>query len=115
MWRALSAEWIHHVFYGTIIAWEAASCALIGLGAGRLWSARGQSLAAWQKAKHLAVLGLTLSLLQWYVAFIAVGGEWFLMWQSKIWNGQDAAFRMFTVMGVSLIFLALRDEELPAA
>ena len=112
MWRALTPEWIHHAFYASIILWEATSCVLIGLGAWRLFKARGDSLAAWQKAKQLATIGLTLSLLQWYIAFIAVGGEWFLMWQSKIWNGQDAAFRMFTVMGISLIFLNLRDEEL---
>jgi len=35
-----------------------------------------------------------------------------LMWQSKTWNGQDAAFRMFAIMGVSLVFLSLRDDEL---
>jgi len=112
MWRALTPEWIHHAFYASIITWETAAGVLIGLGAWRLFKARGESLAAWQKAKQLATIGLTLSLLQWYIAFIAVGGEWFLMWQSKIWNGQDAAFRMFTVMGISLIFLNLRDEEL---
>jgi hypothetical protein len=27
------------------------------------------------------------------------------MWQSKIWNGQDAAFRMFACIGIVLIFL----------
>ena len=114
MWRALTAEWVHHAFYASIITWETMAGVLIGLGAWRLFKARGETLAAWQKAKQLATIGLTLSLLQWYIAFIAVGGEWFLMWQSKIWNGQDAAFRMFTVMGISLIFLNLRDEELPA-
>jgi len=111
MWRAIDAAWIHHAFYASIILWEAASCALIGLGACRLWRARAEPAATWQKTKNLATLGLTLSLLQWYVAFITVGGEWFLMWQSKIWNGQEAAFRMFAIMGLSLIFLNLRDDE----
>jgi predicted small integral membrane protein len=32
------------------------------------------------------------------------------MWQSKTWNGQEAAFRMFTMMGISLLFLILGDE-----
>jgi predicted small integral membrane protein len=58
---------------------------------------------------------LTLSLLQWYVAFISVSGEWFLLWQSRTWNGQDAAFRMFAMMGLSLVFLSLRDDDLAAA
>jgi predicted small integral membrane protein len=43
------------------------------------------------------------------VAFISVGGEWFLMWQSKTWNGQDAAFRMFVVLGIILVYLSLPE------
>jgi len=34
----------------------------------------------------------------------------FLMWQSKTWNGQEAAFRMFTIVGIVLIFLVQKDE-----
>jgi predicted small integral membrane protein len=49
-------------------------------------------------------------MLQWYIAFLTVGAEWFLMWQSPSWNGQEPAMRMFLVMGVSLIFLMQRDE-----
>jgi len=37
------------------------------------------------------------------------------MWQSKIWNGQDAAFRMFACIGIILILLVLPDAELPAS
>ena len=114
MWRALPNPALHHAFYDSIILWEAVTCALVGAGTWRLWRARAAPAAAWQRAKSLATLGLVLSLLQWYVAFIAVGGEWFLMWQSKIWNGQEAAFRMFTIVGVTLVFLSLRDDE-PAA
>ena len=33
------------------------------------------------------------------------GVEWFLMWQSKIWN----AFRMFTIVGV--VFLVVVQRE----
>jgi predicted small integral membrane protein len=47
----------------------------------------------------------------WLVAFLSVGGEWFLMWQSKMWNGQDAAFRVFTVVGILLLLLAQPDTE----
>lgn len=113
LWRAVKSPVAHHLFYATIILWEAVAGGLIGLGTWRLWQARQLSLAAWQRAKSLAVVGLTVSLLQWYVAFLSVGGEWFLMWQSKIWNGQDAAMRMFVVMGLGLVFLCQRDEELP--
>ncbi|HTX16486.1 MAG TPA: DUF2165 family protein, partial [Candidatus Baltobacteraceae bacterium] len=69
------------------------------------------SAEAFNRAKNLAVVALTLGLLQWSVAFLSVGGEWFLMWQSKSWNGQDAAFRMFTVIGIILLLVAMKDEE----
>jgi predicted small integral membrane protein len=48
-------------------------------------------------------------MLQWFVAFLCVGAEWFLMWQSKSWNGQEAAFRMFAVEGVVLVVLLLPE------
>jgi predicted small integral membrane protein len=112
MWRAISHPMLYRLGYAGIILWEAGCGVLIGLGVGRLWGARKASAAEWKKAKTLAAVGLTLSLTQWYAGFVAIGGEWFLMWQSKIWNGQDAAFRMFGMMALSLIFLALPDSEL---
>jgi predicted small integral membrane protein len=66
---------------------------------------------AFHQAKRVSIVALTLSLLMWLVAFLAVGGEWFLMWQSKTWNGQDAAFRMFTVVGIVLLVVAQPDSE----
>jgi predicted small integral membrane protein len=47
----------------------------------------------------------------WFVVFLSVGGEWFLMWQSRTWNGQDAAFRMFTVIGIILLLLIQPEAE----
>jgi predicted small integral membrane protein len=31
------------------------------------------------------------------------------MWQSKTWNGQEAAFRMFAVEGIVLVVLLLPE------
>lgn len=33
------------------------------------------------------------------------------MWQSKAWNGQDAASRMFTVVGIVLLLVAQHEGE----
>ncbi len=109
MWRAIENPFIHHLFYISIILWEALALVVISVGALKLWTARAGSLEAFQKAKEWAAAGLTISLLQWYIAFISVGAEWFLMWQSQSWNGQDAAMRMFLMMGVSLIFLMQKE------
>jgi predicted small integral membrane protein len=112
MWRSIHSPVIYHVFYAGIILWESVACVLLFAGAWKLWSARGLGAVPFNRAKQLATLGLTLNLLQWSVAFLSVGGEWFLMWQSKIWNGQTAAGRMFDVVALTLIFVAMRDDEL---
>jgi predicted small integral membrane protein len=35
------------------------------------------------------------------------------MWQSKEWNGQEAAFRITTVILAVLIFVSLPDGDVP--
>jgi predicted small integral membrane protein len=110
MWRAIHSPPIHTAFYIAIIAWEALTMILCWSGGARM-AAAVASAEAFGRAKNLAIVALTLSLLQWSVAFLSVGGEWFLMWQSKTWNGQDAAFRMFTVNGIVLLLVAMKDEQ----
>ena len=110
-WRAFTAPAMHHAFYAAIILWEFAAGVLLAVGAGKLWQARAGSAASWQQAKAFAIAGLVLSMLQWFVAFLTIGGEWFLMWQSATWNGQNAAFRMFACFGLILVFLNQRDDE----
>jgi len=110
MYRSITAPLAHKAAYAGIICWEAFCCALIGSGTLKLWKARRAPQADWKKAKGLASLGLVAILVQFFFGFMTVGGEWFLMWQSRVWNGQDAAFRLFTFMGISLIFLNQADE-----
>ena len=112
MWRAIESPIIHHLFYWVIIFWELLAMTIIGFGVLKLWKNRFADAAVFNQSKDLAAMGLTVSLLQWFVAFLIVGGEWFLMWQSKTFNGQDAAMRVFIVMGICLIFLMLKDDEI---
>ena len=111
MWRAMKSPTVHTIFYITIIAWESITMLLCWWGGVRLARAARTTAAGFNQAKRTAIIALTISLLMWLVAFLTVGAEWFLMWQSKTWNGQEAAFRMFTVVGIILIFLALPDTD----
>jgi predicted small integral membrane protein len=111
MWRALPSPVFHLTFYLSIIAWEIATTILLWWGVVRLLGALRLPAVAFNGAKRIAVLSLTLSMLMWLVAFLSVGAEWFLMWQSKTWNGQDAAFRMFAVVGLVLLILLQPDVE----
>ena len=105
MWRALHPIWVHSVFYVAIILWEAATAFLLWVGVIRLYRARSAAPTTFNSSRRVAIAALTLSLTMWLVAFLAVGGEWFLMWQSHVWNGQQEAFRMFVVVGVILLIL----------
>jgi predicted small integral membrane protein len=111
MWRAMNSPAWHTVFYLAIITWEATTMVLAWWGGIRMARALRGPAAAFHQAKRLSIAALALSMLMWLVAFLSVGGEWFLMWQSKTWNGQDAAFRMFTVVGVVLLLVAQADAD----
>jgi predicted small integral membrane protein len=109
LWRAITSPVIHTAFYISIILWEAVAMGLCAFGGYKLLMVVKGTRQAFESAKQVAVVGLVLSMAQWFVAFISVGGEWFTMWQSEIWNGQDAAFRMFACIGIVLIFLYLPE------
>ena len=111
MWRAINTPALHTVFYLSIISWEALTMILCWWGASRMALALKGTAAAFQHSKRVAIAALTLGLLQWLVAFLAVGAEWFLMWQSKTWNGQEAGQRMFTVLGIVLLLVLQADAD----
>lgn len=111
MWRALPSPTIHLVFYLSIIAWEIATTILLWWGVVTLVRALRSSVALFHAAKRIPVTALVLSMLMWLIAFLSVGAEWFLMWQSHTWNGQEAAFRMFTVVGIVLLIVLQPETE----
>lgn len=110
MWRAINSPFIHHAVYSLIIFVEAAIAVLCWLGGLRLFKVINDS-TRFNEAKDIAILGLTLGMLLWFTGFITLGGEWFLMWQSKIWNGQQAAFRLVVIIGITLLYLIQPDGE----
>ena len=111
MWRAVNSPSLHTAFYVSIIGWEGATMLLCWWGAVQMARTLRAAETAFEVAKGWAIAGLTLGLLMWLVAFLSIGGEWFLMWQSKTWNGQEAAFRMFAVMGLTLLLVMQRERD----
>jgi predicted small integral membrane protein len=111
MWRAINSPAMHTLFYVTIIAWETVTMLLCWWGGVRLARSLRGTATDFDRSKSVAIGALTLGMLMWLVAFLSIGGEWFLMWQSKAWNGQEAAFRMFSVVGLVLLLVAQRDAD----
>ena len=115
MYRSITNPVLWRIAYALIIAAEGATGILFLAGAIRLIQVRNASGAVFNQAKALVVAGATLAFLVWFFGFMVVAGEWFAMWQSQTWNGQEAAFRFYTaVLGV-LIFVALPDNDLDGA
>jgi predicted small integral membrane protein len=111
MSRVLNQPSAHTIFYLSIIAWEFVTMILCWWGGLRMARVVRGTAVVFNHAKRISVIGLTSALLMWLVAFLTIGGEWFLMWQSKVWNGQEVAVRMFTVIGIVLLLIAQPDTE----
>jgi predicted small integral membrane protein len=111
MWRAIHSPALHLVFYCSIIVWETLNAVLCWWGAVALLRVLRGTDAEFQRAKRVGIAALTAGMLLWFVAFLSVGAEWFLMWQSKIWNGQEAAFRMFACEGIVLLVVMMAEPE----
>jgi predicted small integral membrane protein len=84
---------------------------LTWIGAIQLARVIRKPAAVFNSAKRFSIIAFTVGMLIWFVAFIGIGGEWFLMWQSKLWNGEETAFRIFVVSGIVFLLLALPDTE----
>lgn len=97
--------------YGGIIAAEGLTGLLLIVGACVLLAQLRSPAAAFNRAKAWAVAGLTVGFGLWFFGFLVVAGEYFAMWQSRTWDGREAAFRLTaTILGV-LIFVSLPDGD----
>jgi predicted small integral membrane protein len=112
MYRSITSPVLWQIFYALIIAAEGITGILFLAGAIRLIQARNAPAPIFNEAKGLVIAAATLAFLVWFFGFMVVAGEWFAMWQSQTWNGQEPAFRFYmAVLGV-LIFVALPDNDL---
>ncbi|GGX18765.1 membrane protein [Streptomyces malachitofuscus] len=97
MWRAITNEGVQDAAYVAIIVWETAA-ALVLLYGTWLWARRDHP-----RARRFSTYGLLMVMLLFGAGFMAIGGEWFAMWQSEDWNGLDAALRVFVLSGIVLL------------
>lgn len=112
MYRSITNPTVWTVGYWLIIFGEALTCLLFLIAAFKLWQARNGSGKEFNDAKGFVVIGATMGFLVWFLGFMVVGGEWFAMWQSSTWNGQEAAFKFYMTMLAVLIFVNQPDHDL---
>lgn len=109
--RAVTNKHIWKAAYAAIIAAEGLTCLLLCAGAVALLARLRAPAEAFNRAKLLAVAGLTVGFVIWFFGFQVVAGEYWAMWQSHAWNGQEAAFRFTMVILGVLIFVSLPEGD----
>ena len=111
MGRAITSPAIWTAAYWLIILAEASVGITLAIGAFRLVLAINGPAAAFNAAKTMTIVGVGLAFLLWFTGFTVSGGEWFAMWQSKVWNGQGAAFRFYMTLLALGIFVNQTDKD----
>ncbi|WP_414635832.1 DUF2165 domain-containing protein [Amycolatopsis sp.] len=105
MWRSIASPGLATTAYVLVIAWEAVTSVLL-LAGSVAWILRRPI------AKTLSAAGWLMQLVLFAGGFLAVGGEWFQMWQSPKWNGLESATRYLIVAAVGLVLVhSLRGKE----
>lgn len=118
MWRAITSPALVTIVYVAIIVWETVA-ALVLIAATVAWVRTLTGRGPVATARRLASIGWLMWLVLFAGGFVAIGGEWFQMWQSQDWNGLDAAMRNVIIAGVALILnhlpaLETADTRAPA-
>jgi predicted small integral membrane protein len=109
-YRAITSQPLQAVAYWLIIVAQMTAGVTCCAGAIRL--ARGRLVPqAYGAARTLAAAGLVLAFLLYFFGFVVVGGEWFDMWQSTVWNGQAKAV-MFVTCVMFVLVVLLQAEQI---
>lgn len=108
-WRSVTNPFFLHPMYWIVLAAETLSGWLCALGARRMWINRFAPDNWYETGKRPAIYGALIALSLWFGVFLVVGGEWFLMWQSKTWNALPTAYSLSAIYGLALLILLKRD------
>lgn len=113
-WRAIASPIAHRVAYALIILAEIATGLAFAVGTVAMWRGRRDSKAGFHRAKSLIAIGVIVGFVTWFIGFMTIGGEWFVMAHASEWDGQPSAFRFYiTVLVAGIYVLMDNDGDLP--
>jgi predicted small integral membrane protein len=112
LYRRLTSPALWNAAYCLIIVGEGLTALTLASAAIALARQLRSGAARFNQAKRFVFVGAALGFLVWYFGFMVVGGEWFQMWQSAKWNGQQPAFRFYLTILAVLIFVNQKDDDL---
>lgn len=111
-YRSITTPALWHLAYWGIIAGEGLTFLALLIGGVAMFRARNLSAETFEMSKKWAIIGGTMGFLVWFFGFMVVGGEWFAMWQSSTWNGQESAFKFYVAILGVMIFVNQPEREL---
>jgi predicted small integral membrane protein len=112
LYRRITSPALWQAGYGLIILGEALTGMALAIATISLARHLRSDGPRFNHAKRFMIIGAALGFLVWFFGFMIVGGEWFSMWQSPTWNGQEAAFRFYMTILAVLIFVNQPDGDL---
>ena len=107
-WRSINNESLYLIMFIVIVIWELLIAGFLWFGSFKMINNLRASATEFTSAKKYTSIGLSLGVLLWFVVFISIAGEWFLMWQSKTWNAQVTAFLLTCSF---LLFLINHNQQ----
>jgi len=108
MWRAIESPALIWTILGGIALLELSGAVLCWIGAARMWAGRA-SAEAFAAARRVARLGLGVTACLYFIGFLAIANEYFLMWQNSQINVLQDAFRLFASAVLMGLWLSVDD------
>ncbi|NJL74845.1 MAG: DUF2165 domain-containing protein [Saprospiraceae bacterium] len=109
-WRSIKQPFLHHALLIFIILWETLVGICLWFGTYQMFRHQYSTPNAFRASKIWTTNGLALGIVLWFLVFLSVAGEWFLMWQSKTWNAQVNAFLLTICFLLFLLFHQSEEE-----
>ena len=111
-YRSINSPFFFNAAYILIILMETLMAFCCIKGSWLLFKNLRSNAALFHASKNWAVAGIIMGIIIWFLGFEVVGGEWFAMWQSSLWNGLYSAERIVSFLVLTLVLLHLKEEEL---
>jgi predicted small integral membrane protein len=110
-YRSIENRILHHAFYILIIVTEFIISYFILNGSLKMLINMKEDPSKFQESKKNAFIGLALGIALWFIGFEVIGGEWFSMWQSSIWNGLNSANRIVVFYGITYALMLIPEKK----
>ena len=110
-YREINNSFLFHFGYIIIILLETLMTFSCIKGSWLLFKNLQSNAAVFNASKNWSVAGILIGIIIWFLGFEVVGGEWFSMWQSRIWNGLGSAERIVSFLVLVLIMLQFEEKD----